>query len=62
MKVEIQGSENATDKASTEKVASSTNQHPVIQLDALKRTQVNRNPLDPTRYGDWEKKGRCIDF
>ncbi len=18
--------------------------------------------LDPTRYGDWEKKGRCIDF
>lgn len=17
---------------------------------------------DPTRYGDWEKKGRCIDF
>jgi len=20
------------------------------------------NGLDPTRYGDWEKKGRCIDF
>ncbi|NBS16756.1 MAG: DUF1674 domain-containing protein [Gammaproteobacteria bacterium] len=18
--------------------------------------------LDPTRFGDWEKKGRCIDF
>ncbi len=18
--------------------------------------------LDPTRYGDWEKSGRCIDF
>lgn len=18
--------------------------------------------LDPTRYGDWEKQGRCIDF
>ena len=18
--------------------------------------------LDPTRYGDWEKDGRCIDF
>jgi hypothetical protein len=18
--------------------------------------------LDPTRYGDWEKAGRCIDF
>ncbi len=21
-----------------------------------------RNGPDPTRYGDWEKKGRCIDF
>tara|TARA_Y100000389_G_scaffold204709_1_gene259114 strand:- start:9280 stop:9528 length:249 start_codon:yes stop_codon:yes gene_type:complete len=21
-----------------------------------------RNGLDPTRYGDWEKAGRCIDF
>ncbi|MEC8621644.1 MAG: DUF1674 domain-containing protein [Pseudomonadota bacterium] len=21
-----------------------------------------RNGLDPTRYGDWEKNGRCIDF
>ena len=21
-----------------------------------------QNGLDPTRYGDWEKNGRCIDF
>lgn len=21
-----------------------------------------QEPLDPTRYGDWEKNGRCIDF
>lgn len=21
-----------------------------------------RNGPDPTRYGDWESKGRCIDF
>lgn len=21
-----------------------------------------REGLDPTRYGDWEKAGRCIDF
>lgn len=20
------------------------------------------NGLEPTRYGDWEKNGRCIDF
>jgi hypothetical protein len=21
-----------------------------------------RNGPDPTRYGDWEKNGRCVDF
>jgi hypothetical protein len=21
-----------------------------------------RGGLDPTRYGDWEKDGRCVDF
>jgi hypothetical protein len=21
-----------------------------------------KDGLDPTRYGDWEKNGRCIDF
>lgn len=21
-----------------------------------------KNGTDPTRYGDWEKNGRCIDF
>jgi hypothetical protein len=21
-----------------------------------------KSGLDPTRYGDWEKNGRCIDF
>jgi hypothetical protein len=25
-------------------------------------TPPSRPPLDPTRYGDWEKNGRCIDF
>jgi len=25
-------------------------------------TGVDKAPLDPTRYGDWEKNGRCIDF
>ncbi|HVB84953.1 MAG TPA: DUF1674 domain-containing protein [Rhodanobacteraceae bacterium] len=23
---------------------------------------MQRPSLDPTRYGDWEKNGRCIDF
>ena len=28
---------------------------PAAEKPALKRP-------DPTRYGDWEKNGRCIDF
>ena len=31
---------------------------------AKKKAPLAREPsgLDPTRYGDWEKNGRCIDF
>lgn len=24
--------------------------------------EVPPRPVEPTRYGDWEKAGRCIDF
>ncbi|QIK81887.1 DUF1674 domain-containing protein [Lysobacter sp. HDW10] len=33
--------------------------------DAAKQTPPEfggREGLEPTRYGDWEKNGRCIDF
>jgi hypothetical protein len=32
--------------------------------DAAERPREigGRGGLDPTRYGDWEKAGRCIDF
>jgi len=26
------------------------------------REEFPQRPIDPTRYGDWEKNGRCIDF
>ena len=30
---------------------------------ALRPKEVGgRKGLEPTRYGDWEKNGRCIDF
>jgi hypothetical protein len=29
---------------------------------ATPREIGGRKGLDPTRYGDWEKNGRCIDF
>ncbi len=49
------------------------NQHPLIDPapppsgEDLKRLLPNEmglptDSLDPTRFGDWEKKGRCIDF
>ena len=24
--------------------------------------ELNSRKVDPTRYGDWERNGRCIDF
>ncbi len=33
------------------------------ETSQLKQTNKEfHEPLDPTRYGDWEKNGRCIDF
>lgn len=29
---------------------------------AEKEIGGRKDGLDPTRYGDWEKNGRCIDF
>jgi len=29
---------------------------------AVKEISGRRDGTDPTRYGDWEKNGRCIDF
>ena len=26
------------------------------------RAESNSCKVDPTRYGDWERNGRCIDF
>ncbi|MCA1714945.1 MAG: DUF1674 domain-containing protein [Gammaproteobacteria bacterium] len=34
---------------------------PVAPVPAAKEIG-GRAGLDPTRYGDWEKNGRCIDF
>ena len=29
---------------------------------AVSWDKVEKDDLEPTRYGDWEKYGRCIDF
>lgn len=31
-------------------------------VSAPKEVGGRKEGLEPTRYGDWEKNGRCIDF
>jgi hypothetical protein len=34
-----------------------------VLKDKYTRTEIGGpGGLEPTRYGDWEKNGRCIDF
>ncbi len=30
--------------------------------ESVKEFGGRKEGLEPTRYGDWEKNGRCIDF
>jgi hypothetical protein len=40
-----------------------SNQQPANTLQPSAPAEVGgREGLEPTRYGDWEKGGRCIDF
>jgi hypothetical protein len=41
-----------------------TESSPVPVKPTSVKVPLAREPsaLDPTRYGDWEKNGRCIDF
>tara|TARA_R110000782_G_scaffold19709_11_gene53668 strand:- start:169 stop:342 length:174 start_codon:yes stop_codon:yes gene_type:complete len=37
--------------------------HDTASADHKRPKEVGgRGGLDPTRYGDWEKSGRCVDF
>ena len=33
-----------------------------VYLSAKKKEVGGPSGLEPTRYGDWERHGRCIDF
>ncbi len=33
-----------------------------VQDDKPTKEVGGRDGPDPTRYGDWEKNGRCVDF
>jgi len=50
---------NTSDKTESEKKPSTDNSD---VADVAEGEAEKKKPLDPTRYGDWEKNGRCIDF
>ncbi|HEX7989629.1 DUF1674 domain-containing protein [uncultured Stenotrophomonas sp.] len=35
---------------------------PLPEVTPVHQEIGGRGGLDPVRYGDWEKNGRCIDF
>lgn len=46
-----------------------TTDQPAATAEAVKPAPVGKAPevggpkgLEPTRYGDWERDGRCVDF
>ena len=41
--------------------ATETSTEPVAPANPAKEYGGPKGP-EPTRYGDWEKNGRCIDF
>jgi hypothetical protein len=53
-------------KADDEAIRESDNKEkwiasPSARNDEIKETGGPKGP-DPTRYGDWEIKGKCVDF
>jgi len=56
----------ATPRASVEPTANhaqATLPAPAVTSGNTPQPQAGGSPgPDPTRYGDWEKSGRCIDF
>ena len=51
----------ATDTEPTSADDAPPNEPATPSTDAPKEIGGRKGP-DPTRYGDWEKNGRCIDF
>jgi len=58
---------NSSNKSGSPEEAPATNSEPGTdkkkERQPQSRHEVGGPPgLEPTRYGDWEKGGRCIDF
>ncbi|NNC99849.1 MAG: DUF1674 domain-containing protein [Gammaproteobacteria bacterium] len=62
-------SENAKDDSNALPAVHQSDRHSENRSDIIvpetaadSPQSADRKRLDPTRYGDWEKDGRCIDF
>lgn len=52
-----------TSRPSETTPASAPAESAAVPASPAAETEAKEKPaLDPTRYGDWEKNGRCIDF
>jgi hypothetical protein len=52
----------AQGSSATKVLADSAPEQPVPSSAKVKREIGGRDGPEPTRFGDWEKAGRCIDF
>ncbi len=57
----ILAGQTAENKESTDKTEKNSE---INQTNSEKQAKEIGGPkgLEPTRYGDWERRGRCIDF
>jgi hypothetical protein len=55
---------SAAQTAEKNEPADNVNNNEIHQISSEKQAKEIGGPkgLEPTRYGDWEKRGRCIDF
>jgi hypothetical protein len=55
--------ENKTRSRETPAVPDTATSQDETPKDPGKKKEFGgRDGLDPTRFGDWEKNGRCVDF
>jgi len=59
----MSGSPNPTESPNPEATTPQAPEQSVAPLDRTLIGEIGGRPgPEPTRYGDWEKAGRCIDF
>ena len=51
-----------TDKPASAEPNHEPNQEPSAESESSVQEYGGPKGKEPTRYGDWEKNGRCIDF